>query len=137
MSKRLTRFQIDHATQRIRTLHNKMQEIFEKSLGPIPNNPELSLSKDKKMDMICKGTATLRPANQISHYSNLLDAHTYEAAYSSAEKKQIAQAKLIESKCEENEAKLYAMRVSLIDQLVLGDSEDAMVMLIAMEAKVA
>lgn len=129
--RRLTITQINHLTTRIDEALNKLIVKEKLAIGKCPDFP--GYSESDKIRMIRSGRAVL-PKNFPDHYNHLTNFFNYpENAAQRAAKIRIA---AWSKKSTAIQEKYAAEKKRLVDMIVLGDSDEAMNVLRALELRV-
>lgn len=132
MSTRLTKLQITHLTNRIKTLSDQLKH---KELTKLGKRPEaLEHSEKEKMALISSGKAKLDPNMRRRQYTDspAIFFSYPETAAQIRRKKEVA---AYDTKVDQLRARYAADEQRMIDEAVLGDSVAAMAMLQALQAR--
>jgi len=136
MSKRLTKSQIDHAIARVRELYNGISAKQIASLGAPEFSSTPNYTTQQMHEFIRNGKATLKPLSELSSYTYLHNAYTYENTYSAAVLKQEKTFKAYKANVEMIEQARNKNQTATIDRIILGDSDEAMEIIAALTAKI-
>lgn len=130
--KRLTIAQIKYAEERVNDLLNQLRD---KELKAVPETKVLTYSEEEKLRMIHRGKATLINDGRAFYTSSPTAFYTYPENAAMRQNRQIRE----EEARQRGEIinRYNAEKRRIMDQLVLGDSEAAMVMIEALQLRLA
>lgn len=130
--RRLTKTQINYLTERKNVLIAKLRKQEQDKLGPPPQLPEYT--EEQKLELIRTKKATLNEGAMQHRYSNVIAFFSYPPT--AAMRKRRAQYKEWKAKYQAIADKWAAESQRLEDQIVLGDTAEALQMLEALERRV-
>ena len=122
----MNRDQVKYVKERISDIFNVKKREIDSRLQEIPK--DLNLDAQEKLDLIKQGKAKRRPWNEIQPYTDFVYAYTYPQ---DVEIDKIKKANDTFKK--RNLSKLETLRNSLMDTLMLGDTDIAYTLLNELE----